>query len=289
MKILITLLLLSSIMPGVAFSKASFEEIYALEAGPDYAAIADQIASARFDEHDLSLQQNYNRLKNLQARIEAKIKTNKNDPMVWFLSGLNQNNLAEIRYLIVLAKSGQKKAAADVQVVNFNIARSRAYNNAIRLDGEPPHKLSSAIYATMGYGLSNRQKIKTYTRELELGSASENESNEYFMHWAKIDALVHEKKLDEAQQALAELKQLLEKKNKTDSPYSSIVQRAENQVEKVTSQAKERQAKNIKKQAKPVDLKDPKSSWTWKTWLILCFGIFTFGSVLAAALYRRNR
>ena len=289
MKILIALLLLSSIMPGMSFAKASFEDIYALEAGADYAAIADQIVSARFDEHELSLQQNYNRLKNLQARIQAKTDANSDHPMVWFLSGLNLNNLAEVRYLLVLANSGQKKAAADIEVTNFNIARSRAYNNAIRLDGEPPHQLSAAIYATMGYGLSNREKIKTYSRELELGSASENESNEWFMHWAKIDALVHEKKLDEAQQALAELKQLLEQKNKTNSPYSSIVQRAEDQVEKVTSQAKQRQANSAKKQAKPVDLKDPKSAWTWKTWLILCFGIFTFGSVLAVALYRRNR
>ncbi len=289
MKILITLLLLSSILPGLAYSQASFEEIYALEANADYAALADQIVAARFDEHELSPQQNYTRLKNLQARIQAKIDRNKNDPMAWFVSGLNLNNLAEVRYLLVLAKSGQKKAAADVEVTNYNIARSRAYNNAIRLDGESPHQLSSAIYATMGYGLSNREKIKTYSRELELGSASENESNEWFMHWAKIDALVHEKKLDEAQQALAELKQKLEEKNKTDSPYSSIAKRAESQVDKVTAKAKQRQAKNTKKQPKPVDFEDTNSTWNWKTWLILCFGVFTFVSVLAAAIYRRNR
>jgi len=289
MKILLTLLLLSSILPGLAYSQARFEETYALEANADYAALADQIVSARFDEHELSPQQNYTRLKNLQARIQAKIDRNKEDPMVWFVSGLNLNNLAEVRYLMVLASSGQKKAAADVEVTNYNIARSRAYNNAIRLDGKPPHRLSSAIYATMGYGLSNRQKIKTYARELELGSASENESNEWFMHWAKIDALVHEKKLDEAQQALADLKQMLEAKNKSDSPYSSIVRRAEAQVEKVTAKAKQRQAKNTKKQAKPVDFEDTNSTWNWKTWLILCFGVFTFVSVLTAAIYRRNR
>ena len=286
---LITILLLSSMLPGIAFSQVSFEETYALEANADYAALADQIVSARFDEHDLSLQQNFARLKNLQSRIEAKIDNNRDDPMVWFLSGLNLNNLAEVRYLLILENAGQKKATADVEVTDFNIARSRAYSNAIRLDGESPHRLSSAIYATMGYGLSNREKIKTYTRELELGSASENESNEIFMHWAKIDALVHEKKLDEAQQALADLKKILEERNKSNSPYASIVQRAETQVEKVTSKTNQRKEKNKGQQTKPVDLKNTDSAWNWKTWLMICFGVFTFISVLAAAIYRRNR
>ena len=264
----------------------SFEEMYAVVAIEDYRATADQIVSARFEESELSLQQKYTRLKTLQSRIKLHTENYGEDPMVWFLSGLNLNNLAEVRYLMVLNQSGQQKADTDTQVSNYNIARSRAYDNAIRLDSQQPHKLSSAIYATMGYGLSNRQKIKTYTRELELGSPSENESNEWFMHWAKIDALVHEKKLDEAQAAIAELKDLLDKRNKTDTAYSGIVSRAETQVEKVVEKSQDRNKKQPPPKAR---LEKTSHAWDWKTWLLIGIGVFTFVSVIIAAISLRKR
>jgi hypothetical protein len=271
---------------SVLYAEMSFEDMYGVVAIEDYRASADQIVSARFDDSELSLQQKYTRLKNLQGRIQLHTQNYADDPMVWFLSGLNLNNLAEMRYLMVLNQSGQQKADADTAVSNHNIARSRAYDNAIRLDSQVPHKLSSAIYATMGYGLSNRQKIKTYTRELELGSPSENESNEWFMHWAKIDALVHEKKLDEAQTALAELKNLLAKKNKSISAYSSIVERAQKQVDKVVTQAQNRKKLLPKNGPK---LEKTQHLWNWKIWLVIAIGVFTFVSVLIAAVSMRKR
>lgn len=267
------------------YAEMSFEKMYGVAPIEDYRATADKIVSARFDDSDLSLQQKYTRLKNLQGRIQLHSQNYADDPMVWFLSGLNLNNLAEMRYLMVLNQSGQQKADTDTAASNHNIARSRAYDNAIRLDSQLPYKLSSAIYATMGYGLSNRQKVKTYTRELELGSPSENESNEWFMHWAKIDALVHEKKLDEAQAALTELKSLLEMKNKNTSAYSSIVARAQKQLEKVVAQAE------IRKKPPPANgpkLEKTQHLWDWKTWLVIAIGVFIFASVLIAAVSMRR-
>ncbi len=269
-------------------AETNFEDTYGISASGHYSAIADQTVATHFDESDLSLRQKMTRLKNLQARIEAKLNQFPNDPLIWFLAGLNQNNLAEVQYLMVLDKLGQQKASTDIGVSNYNIARSRAYHNAIRLDEPQPHQLSSSIYATMGFGLSNRQKIKTYSRELKLGSPAENESNEWFLHWAKIDALVHEKKLEEAQQALADLKALLMNKNKASSPYTSIVERAETQVKKEVKATDKRKSILIgKANSKPVKSTANNRSWDWKNWLLIGIGIFTFGFVLVAAIYVR--
>lgn len=285
MKQLIAIILVYLCGLSLVNANTSFEAMYGIEADQKYRASADQVITARFDDSGLSLQQKTTRMRNLQARLELHTQNYADDPMVWFLSGLNLNNLAEIRYLMILQQSGQKKADTDIEVSNLNIARSRAYDNAIRLDSQPPYKLSSAIYATMGYGLSNRQKVKTYTRELELGSPSENESNEWFMHWAKIDALVHEKKLDEAQAALAELKDLLEQKNKSTSAYSSIVERAQKQVEQVVAKADSRKKQLPKKGP---DIKETQHLWNWKIWLVIAIGLFIFVSVLIAAISMRR-
>ena len=285
MKQLVATILIYLCASSLVNASANFEDMYGIVADQSYRATANQITTARFVDSELSPQQKYSRLKNLQGRIELHTRNYTDDPIIWFLSGLNLNNLAEIRYLMILEQSGQKKADADTEVSNYNIARSRAYDNAIRFDDQPPYKLSSAIYATMGYGLSNRQKVKTYTREIKLGSPSENESNEWFMHWAKIDALVHEKKLDEAQAALGELKNLLGRKNKNASTYSSIVERAQKQVEIVVSQAQNRKKLLPKKGPK---LEDTQHLWNWKIWLVITIGLFTFISVLIAAISMRK-
>ncbi|MDH5353318.1 MAG: hypothetical protein OEY09_02640 [Gammaproteobacteria bacterium] len=284
--LIIPLLYLVSISPVLAL--ANFEDIYGIQASDFYNVLADQIVSARFEDNSLSLQEQFKRLKNLQLKIETKTDEYPGDPLVWFLEGLNLNNLAEIRYLLILSQSGQKKATADREVSNYNIARSRAYSNAIRLDSKPPHQLSSTIYATMSYGLSNRQKIKTYTRELELGSPSENESNEWFLHWAKIDALVHEKKLDEAQLALVELKTLLDKANKADSAYAEIVEKAGAQIKTITDELQKRQASHQNSETSNVKPDDPEEDWSWKIWLIVSLGIFTFIAVVVIALLKRD-
>lgn len=275
---------------STTLASPNFEDTYGIPADASYSDLADQVVSSRFDDSSITLAQKQKRLDNLQLRIESKIKQFPDDPLIWFLSGLNQNTLAEVQYLIISEKDGQQQAATDIDVSNFNIARSRAYDNAIRLDSSQPHRLSSTIYATMGYGLSNRQKIKTYSRELELGSPAENESNEWFMHWAKIDALVHEKKLEEAEQALTELKLLLQQKNRTDSAYSTILEQAETQVKAVQNTVEKRteasssQSTSQSSQNLPGD-----SSWGWEAWLVTGFGIFTFIFVLIAAIYLRKR
>lgn len=286
---IITLCLLYLLPYSLLQAETNFEDTYAITASGHYSAIADQVVSTRFDESELPLQHKLTRLKNLQARIKAKLQQLPDDPLIWFLSGLNQNNLAEVQYLKVLKKHGQHKASTDIEVSNYNIARSRAYDNAIRLDNPQPHQLSSSIYATMGYGLSNRQKVKTYSRELELGNPAENESNEWFMHWAKIDALVHEKKLDEAQQALADLKALLLNKDKASSPYTSIVERAETQIAKEVETADKRKSSSISKTGPTlVESTGNNHPWNWKNWLLIGIGIFTFGFVVVAAIYVRK-
>lgn len=274
---------------SMTFASTNFEDTYGIPAGAHFSSLADQVVDTRFDESSMTLRQKFNRLKNLQLRIDSKLKEFSDDPIIWFLSGLNHNNLAEIQYLLVVEKSGQQMAASDIDVSNYSISRSRAYDNAIRLDSSQPYKLSSSIYATMSYGLSNRQKITTYRRELELGNPAENESNEYFMHWAKIDLLVQEKKLDEAQQSLKELEQLLKQRNKSGSAYSSIVERAKYQLVTELEISEKRKAVSLTSRQSSTKFQEAgHKPWGWKIWLLTGFGIFIFTFVLIAAIYLRK-
>ena len=270
---------------STAWGARQFEDIYTISAG-ELTSLADQIVTVRFEDYLLSGEQKYLYLEQLQQNLQDIKPHHKDNPVFWFLTGLNQSNLAEVRYINLLDQKSQSIAGQDIVISNHNIARSRAYDNAIRFDEVEPRKLSSAIYATMGYGLSNKQKIKSYSRELELGSASENESNEWFLHWAKIDALIHEKKLEEAQQALAELQSLLSRKKHGADNYDSIVKQAKTQVtvaKQKTSQRKQKQQKKANAVAKAQEQLAQK--WTWKTWLLVAIGVFTFGFVLIAAIY----
>lgn len=274
---------------STAWALTQFENIYSIPAG-DLTPIADQIVTNRFENSLLSNEQKYLYLEELQQRLESFKPQHQNNPLFWFLMGLSQSNLAEIRYIVLLDQKSQKTADQDIAISNHNITRSRAYEKAISLDEPKPHRLSSTIYATMGYGLSNKQKIKTYSRELEIGIASENESNQWFLHWAKIDALVHEKKLDEAQQALAELQQLLSRKKSGADNYSDIVKQAKAQVKTATQNSDQRKIKLAKKaRAKALAIEQREKKWTWKTWLLVSIGVFTFGFVTIAAIYYQVR
>ena len=286
-RLLLTILLLCQLSTAWALTK--FENIYAIPAG-DLTPIADEIVTSRFEESLFSSGQKYLYLKELQQRLYSFKPQHKDNPLFWFLTGLSQSNLAEVRYVTLLSQQDQKTAEQDITISNHNITRSRAYEKAISLDEAKPHRLSSTIYATMGYGLSNKQKIKTYSRELEIGIASENESNEWFLHWAKIDALVHDKKLEEAQQALAELQKLLAKKKHGAENYSNIVKQAKSQVKAVTKKAenrKEKQAKKTRAKARVIEQREKK--WTWKTWLLVAIGVFTLAFVIVAAIYYQVR
>ena len=286
-KILFLIGLLCHLSP--AWGARQFSSIYAITAG-ELTSIADQIVTARFEESLLSNKQKYLYLEQLQNNLLELKPHHQENPVFWFLTGLNQNNLAEVRYINLLNQEGQSIADQDIDISNHNIARSRAYDSAIRFDGAEPRKLSSAIYATMGYGLSNQQKIKTYSRELELGSVSENESNEWFLHWAKIDALIHEKKLEQAQQALAELQTLLARKKRGAENFDSIVKQAKTQVTKAKNkslQRQQKQQKNARAAARAIDQHAQK--WTWRTWLLVSIGLFTVGFVIVTAVYYQFR
>lgn len=284
--VIITLLLIS------VFTEAypsNFEDTFGVAATAEFSSLADQVVDTRFDESAMTLQQKLNRLKNLQLRIKPKLEQHKDDPFIWFLHGLNQNNLADVVYLMALEKSGQQEASMNIEVSNYNIARSRAYSNAIRLDSTLPYRLSSTIYATMGYGLSNRQKVKTYSRELELGSPAENESDEWFMHWAKIDALVHEKNIDEAEKALQELEHLLRNRNKSDSAYSAIVDQARTQVKAEIETVESRKLSPIAKRSASIEeIGEQDKAWGWGGWLLIAAGAFTFIYMLTVAFNLRK-
>lgn len=285
----LTLLIVLLCQLSTAWGARQFEYIYAISAG-ELTPIANQIITERFEDSLLTGEQNYLYLEELQQNLQSLKSQHQNNPIFWFLLGLNHSNLAEVRYINLRKQESQSTIGQDLEISNHNIARSRAYDNAIRLDDSEPRKLSAAIYATMGYGLSNQQKIKTYSRELELGIASENESNEWFLHWAKIDALVHEKKLEEAQLALTVLQTLLARKKQGAENYDGIVKQAKTQVTEASQKVSQRKInKQKKEQTSAKALEQRAKKWTWKTWLLVTIGVFTIGFVLVTAIYYQFR
>jgi hypothetical protein len=273
---------------STAWAFTQFESIYAIPAD-DLTPIADQIVSSRFEDSLFTNEQKYLHLEELHQRLQSYKPQHQDNPLFWFLTGLSQSNLAEVRYITLVDQKGQKTADQDIAISDHNITRSRAYEKAISLDELEPHRLSSTIYATMGYGLSNKQKIKTYSRELKIGIASENESNQWFLHWAKIDALVHEKRLEEAQQALVELQDLLANKKHGAEYYSGIVKQAKSQVKVVTQKFEKRKEKQAEKSKMVKALEQHEQKSTWTTWLLVTIGVFTFGFVIIAAIYYKIR
>jgi hypothetical protein len=264
-------------------SATEFNQVFGIDAG-NSTSLANLLTTARHDQSLLSMPQHYQYLLDLHSRIEKNKSSHSEDPMAWFLYGLSLNTLAETRYLMLIETGDNNIASDDREINELNIARTRAYDNAIRLDGDEPHQLSAEIYANMGYGLSNRQKIKTYSREIKQGTAGASLSSEVFLHWAKIESLVHEKKLDEARTAIDDLTQLLEQKSLSDSPYQTVVAQATTQVNQSVEQKILRARASAQSNAKQA-FKNTITAWSWKTWLLFLIGTFSFLFVLMTSIY----
>ena len=283
-----SILWLSILFSSVSIA-GSFAQIYALPA-EGFVELADRVVAARADHFVTDYAQKMKSLLDLQAELELLTDERLRDPMLWFVYGLNQNSLAEARYMLVLEREGRSAADRDREVTDYNVGRSQAYERAIFYDDRKPHRLSAEIYATMGYGLTNRLKAETYTRELSLGNASENESSEIFMHWAKIDVLVKERRLSDAQQALEELKQLLESKGRNEGNFEKVVERAQASVGEAATPSKRpttgSQNTGSTEQNRPTQSRASSiPSSINKPWVLALFGVLIVSAVGAICLH----
>ncbi|HEX5636765.1 MAG TPA: hypothetical protein VFY78_06735 [Gammaproteobacteria bacterium] len=183
-------------------------------------AVADRIATYHSTDIALDIQLQQTELEALQQSVETLTQTAPAEPLYWFISGLNHNNLAALF-------SAQKNETATSRHIE---QRNLAYRKAMQLDQTPPLKLSAAIYATMKTGLPEADKIKAIESEIKQGGSGESDDQYIQLHWSRVHALEKSGRHDEAQQALAEMQREISRLELNNPDYQIIVERAQDEI-----------------------------------------------------------
>lgn len=148
----------------------------------------------------------------------------------WFVRGLNAKNMA----------SFYQRLGDDSRVVSLIQDKNKFYEKAINMDKDNEPHLTARAYASMKAGLPNDLKLQAIKAELKLGGSGENESYYWYLHWSNVNELKKLGHIDEAQQALADMKkELMESDQKQD--FESLVIKIEKDLNK-----KEKPAANSK-------------------------------------------
>lgn len=182
---------------------------------------ADRVSSYYAEQQTSSDLEQKNELQALATNLNAIISTQHDNPLYWFLKGLNENNLAELYHR--LNDAAQSKRHIE--------ARNRAYQKAVELDGGDQPVLSAAIYATIKQGAPDTLKIQAIQRELELGGNGEDESYYWYLHWSNVNALQQAGRKEDAELALANMKEELKQQGVSNQDYQQMVKRVQQELE----------------------------------------------------------
>ena len=186
-----------------------------------YNQIADRVTEYHTTDISLDIQSRQTELETLQKDVDNIIKTSPDEPLYWFINGLNHNNLAALF-----------AALKNQNAVNQHIElRNLAYQKAMLLDQTPPLKLSAAIYATMKHGLPEAEKIKAIEGEIKKGGSGESDDEYIQLHWSRVNALEKSGRHAEAQNALTEMQREISRLELKNPDYQLIVQRAQNEID----------------------------------------------------------
>ncbi len=181
---------------------------------------ADRIASYYSEEQTLSKAQQKNELQALNTNLDAMISVQQENPIFWFLKGMNENNTADLLHQM-----------DDQDGMQLHIeARNRAYEKAMNLD-EKTQTLTASMYATMKHGLPDELRIRAIQSELALGGNGENESYYWYLHWSNINALQQAGRQQEAEQALETMKQELKEHEVSLDDYQLMVDRVQQELQ----------------------------------------------------------
>jgi hypothetical protein len=249
------------------FADTPFSELFDDE-NIDIVEVADRVTTYHAESIALSYEEKHTELRLLNKKIQSAIKTSGNNPVYWFIAGLNESNLAS------LASQNNQPTAASKHIDNKN----HAYQQAILLDKKNTPHLSSAMYATMKHGLPESLKIDAIKQEVDLGGNAPNESYYWQLHWSLVNSLEQAERFDEAATALSNMKQKMAEQNIKDSDYNKIVDRAEKELTQSRKQYEARQQR-IEQQKHNHKEKDYQSIILWS------ITIFAIVSIISVTLY----
>lgn len=213
------LLLLFCCIPAITLADTDFNELF--EADLDaHTQIADRVAAYHATDISLEITAQQTELDTLQKEIDTILAESPNEPLYWFISGLNHSNLAALAAL-------QKNPGAINQQIE---QRNLAYQKAMLLDQTLPLKLSARIYATMKYGLPAADKINAIKNEIKQGGSGENDTQYIQLHWSQVNELEKSGRHDEAQAALKEMQREIRRLDLKNPDYQRIVERAQDEI-----------------------------------------------------------
>lgn len=213
------ILLFFCCFPAIILANTDFNELFEADLG-EHIQIADRVATYHTTDVALDIPTQQTELETLQHNIDAMLVTSANEPLYWFISGLNHNNLAALY-------TAQENANGVTQQIEL---RNLAYQKAMLLDQTLPLRLSATIYATMKYGLPAADKIKAIKNEISQGGSGDNDSQYIQLHWSQVNALEKSGRHDEAQLALKEMQREINRLDLKNPDYQLIVNRAQKEI-----------------------------------------------------------
>ncbi|MFW2371851.1 MAG: hypothetical protein ACN4GM_01920 [Gammaproteobacteria bacterium] len=216
MKIIIVLLLF---MPCQILAQNAFEELFDVNPG-NTKLLADQVTLYHAENIDSSFAEQNQQLNSISQQLDQLLQQQPKNPLLWFLQGLNYNNLASLYFNTDILRSQQ-----------YTAKKLSAYEQAMKLDKTQQPHLSAAIYSTMKHALPMDKKITAIQKELSLGGNGENESYYWYLHWSNIHSLTQAGRLDEAQQATQKMQRELEASGHSNDNYQQILKQVKAEVE----------------------------------------------------------
>ena len=214
-----TLILLFVFLPCQLLAQNSFEEQFDISPG-NVKSLADQVALYHAENIDSSFTVQEQQLISISQQLDQLLQQQPQNPVLWFLQGLNHNNLASLYFTTAPVTSQQHIAK-----------KLSAYEQAMTFDKTQKPHLNAAIYATMKHALSMDKKIIAIQKELALGGNGEDESYYWYLHWSNIHNLTQAGRLQEARQATQKMQRELEASGHSSNNYQQILKQVKAEVE----------------------------------------------------------
>jgi len=199
-------------------------------------SLADRVSRYYSEDIKLPIETQKKELLEIANELESISVKFSDQPVYWFIKGLNHRNLASLYFE---SKSIQQ---SDREIHKKDIA----YKKAIELDKSLKY-LNASIYSTMKHGLPESSKIDATQQELSLGGNGENDSYYWYLHWSNIDQLKNSARNEEAEQAFKIMKKEMNNSDIDMSVYKALNEKIEkdtfNRSEKVLKHKKSRAVK----------------------------------------------
>jgi len=182
--------------------------------------VADQVTRYHAENVDSSFAMQDQQLLAISKQLDQLLQQQPQNPLLWFLQGLNYNNLASLYF--------DSDPVSSQQYISKKLS---AYEQAMKFDETQQPHLSAAIYSTMKHGLPIDKKITAIQKELSLGGNGEDESYYWYLHWSNIHSLTQAGRLKEARQATQNMQRELEASGHSNNNYRQILKQVKAEVE----------------------------------------------------------